>query len=318
MEDVKSEISIPNSRADGSKSRQIRFKQCFKVFLTHLLSQVGLCVLVVAYVVGGAFLFKHIEGDAETLNKQQIRSHRQACLQDMFNITEQLNVFERVRWIKSVEIRLKRYEEDVVKAVRDSGYDGSDVDQPIQWTFSGALLYCITVITTIGYGHIAPKTNEGKVATILYALVGIPLMLLCLSNIGNVLAGSFRFAYSRMCCLCAPIPPPQRNSGTLNGIDGSSPNGPNPASPPRIPVYLVMLFVASYICVGALIFSGWEGWRLLDGAYFCFITLSTIGFGDFVPGQSTFGFDPTNNAMQVILKCKDVARHLRLLAHVED
>ncbi|OQR78025.1 potassium channel subfamily K member 3-like [Tropilaelaps mercedesae] len=59
-----------------------------------------------------------------------------------------------------------------------------------------------------------------------------------------------------------------------------------------------MLFVASYIFLGALIFSGWEGWRLLDGAYFCFITLSTIGFGDFVPGQSTFGFDPTNNTLQ--------------------
>lgn len=86
-----------------------RSSQCVLIAVSFLVAQVGLCVLVVAYVVGGAFLFKHIEGDAETLNKQQIRSHRQACLQDMFNITEQLNVFERVRWIKSVEIRLKRY-----------------------------------------------------------------------------------------------------------------------------------------------------------------------------------------------------------------
>lgn len=36
--------------------------------------------------------------------------------------------------------------------------------------------------------------------TIFYALLGIPLMLLCLSNIGNLLAHSFKFTYSRICC----------------------------------------------------------------------------------------------------------------------
>ncbi|XP_003738083.1 potassium channel subfamily K member 15 [Galendromus occidentalis] len=348
MEDAKSEISLRvDSKVTEGKSRGAKFRQCVKVFLTHLLSQLGLCLLVVAYAVGGAFLFKSIEAEKETINRQQVRVSRSHCLDDMFNITERLNVFERARWIRAVESRLRKYEEDVVKAVRDNGYDGNDSDQPVQWTFSGALLYCITVITTIGYGHIAPKTNEGKVVTILYALVGIPLMLLCLSNIGNVLAGSFRFAYSKMCCLC--IIPPQPRSMLPNGFEGSSPNSVSVA-PARIPVCLVMLFVASYICVGAVIFSKWEGWTILNGAYFCFITLSTIGFGDYVPGQSTFGFDPTTNTLQdrdaqlkliicclylimglaiiamsfnlvqeeVILKCKDVARHLRLLAHVDD
>nr|KAG5711619.1 hypothetical protein BaRGS_016801 [Batillaria attramentaria] len=30
----------------------------------------------------------------------------------------------------------------------------------------------------------------------------------------------------------------------------------------------------------------WEGWDYLVALYFCFTTLSTIGFGDFVPGSS--------------------------------
>lgn len=51
-----------------------------------------------------------------------------------------------------------------------------------------------------GYGHIAPKTPWGKVVTIFYAVLGIPLMLICLSNIGDIMATSFRFLYWRVCC----------------------------------------------------------------------------------------------------------------------
>ena len=29
-----------------------------------------------------------------------------------------------------------------------------------------------------------------------------------------------------------------------------------------------------------------KGWSVLDGAYFCFTSLMTIGFGDFVPGNA--------------------------------
>ncbi|KAJ0183563.1 hypothetical protein K1T71_001539 [Dendrolimus kikuchii] len=61
------------------------------------------------------------------------------------------------------------------------------------------------------YGHIAPKTQTGKVVTIFYAILGIPLMLLCLSNIGDVMASSFRFLYWRMCCYVCTRPPKRRN-----------------------------------------------------------------------------------------------------------
>lgn len=38
--------------------------------------------------------------------------------------------------------------------------------------------------------------------------------------------------------------------------------------------------------LGALLFKHWEKWDLLDSSYFCFISLSSIGFGDLVPGES--------------------------------
>jgi hypothetical protein len=39
-----------------------------------------------------------------------------------------------------------------------------------------------------GYGHIAPVTPVGKLVTIFYAIIGMPLFLLYLSNIGDIMA----------------------------------------------------------------------------------------------------------------------------------
>lgn len=64
----------------------------------------------------------------------------------------------------------------------------------------------------LGYGHISPKTQWGKIVTIFYAILGIPLMLLCLSNIGDIMATSFRFLYWRVCCyLCTKKPKKKRS-----------------------------------------------------------------------------------------------------------
>ena len=48
-----------------------------------------------------------------------------------------------------------------------------------------------------------------------------------------------------------------------------------------IPLTSCVLVLLSYLLTGGAIFSAWEDWTFLDGAYFCFISLMTIGFGDF-------------------------------------
>lgn len=52
-----------------------------------------------------------------------------------------------------------------------------------------------------------------------------------------------------------------------------------------VPIWLCVFLVVSYILAGAFLFSEWEQWSFLDSAYFCFITLTTIGFGDLVPAK---------------------------------
>lgn len=156
--------------------------------------------MVVAYCVLGAVTFESLEKDFELAVKKNITYMRNNVTEDLWVLTHQMPVLHLENWTANVTSRLKIFENDLVSAMKKGGWDGSEDPAVRQWTFAGALFYSIIVITTIGYGHIAPKTQIGKVTTIFYAILGIPLMLLCLSNIGDIMAHSFRFLYWRICC----------------------------------------------------------------------------------------------------------------------
>lgn len=131
-----------------------------------------------------------------------------------------------------VDIRIQEYQQKIVLAFND-GWIGSNSTSSNTWTFPNALLYSLTVITTIGlryiyyllipycrvkheinefsfvcvigYGNITPRTALGKSITIFYAIIGMPLFLLYLSNIGDILAKSFKWIYAKV-CLCRICP----------------------------------------------------------------------------------------------------------------
>jgi hypothetical protein len=60
-----------------------------------------------------------------------------------------------------------------------------------KWTLSTAMLYSATIITTVGYGNITPKSILGKLITCLYAMIGIPIMIMYLTSTGDLLAYLF-------------------------------------------------------------------------------------------------------------------------------
>ncbi|KAG7509065.1 potassium channel subfamily K member 3 [Solea senegalensis] len=134
----------------------------------------------------------------------------------------------------------------------------------VQWKFAGSFYFAITVITTIGYGHAAPSTDGGKAFCMLYALLGIPLTLVMFQSVGERINTFVRYLLHRLkVCL------------GMRHTEVSMVNM----------VIIGLLFCMSTLCVGALAFSHFEGWSFFHAYYYCFITLTTIGFGDYVALQ---------------------------------
>ncbi|XP_049942582.1 TWiK family of potassium channels protein 7-like [Schistocerca serialis cubense] len=262
---------------------------------------------------------------------------RSRTVEKLWSITEDLNILYKDNWTRLAAQEVLKFQDTLVRNLRGGGvlrpggggggaagggaYGYGYGGHHHRWSFSSSFLYSLTLITTIGYGSVSPRTPWGKVVTIVYALVGIPLMLVYLSTVGDVLARSFRRLYGRLCGLGGGggaghhssaksmlMPPPLSadsddfcksvvlDCGGEGIAAGASPleaplPPPQPAPAARVPVSLCLCIVVAYVCVGALLFNRLENWTFLEGSFFCFTSLGTIGFGDLVPG----GLDGTTH-----------------------
>lgn len=87
----------------------------------------------------------------------------------------------------------------------------------------------------------------------------------------------------------------RRPSNMFSGVpDGQSGFPPTSPSTPALSVYTIddefnlpisvaFVVLVVYIVFGAIVFCVEEGWGFFESFYFVFISMSTIGFGDFVP-----------------------------------
>ncbi|KAM4588677.1 potassium channel subfamily K member 15-like [Odontesthes bonariensis] len=130
-----------------------------------------------------------------------------------------------------------------------------------QWKFAGSFYFATNVITTIGYGHAVPRTDAGKAFCMFYAVLGIPLTLVMFQSLGERINTFVRYLLRRT-KQCLGLRETEVSMGNM--------------------VLVGLLSCMSTLCIGAAAFSHFENWTFFNACYYCFITLTTIGFGDFV------------------------------------
>ncbi|KAH7960325.1 hypothetical protein HPB49_018722 [Dermacentor silvarum] len=132
---------------------------------TSLMSHFGLCSLVVGYCVMGAFLFEYLEATNERNKRLEMMRWRSNLADALWELTAEAPLLDQTNWTGEAVARLRRFEVTLVQAVRKEGYDGKE-DAQLQWSFTGALLYSIIVITTIDLRGKLPAVCSGDFWTI--------------------------------------------------------------------------------------------------------------------------------------------------------
>lgn len=135
------------------------------------------------------------------------------------------------------------------------------------WTTIECLYFISESITTIGLGDFHPTSNESRLFTIVYVIVGCTMML------------NYFITFSRVYvtdCQDEIIDQIRKLCGMKD----------KPISPAVLSMYRVGLsvsFVLVGLLSGILYYCSSEDWTFMESLYFCVIVMSTVGFGDLVP-----------------------------------
>ena len=134
-----------------------------RAFVAFVFSKVGICVLVIGYLLVGAVMFQNLEGPDEEKKRYEMEHFRSESVKLLWKTTEEFNTLHPKNWTLKVSHLIQEYQERIILEAR-KGYEGSDIPDP-KWTFTGSLLYSITVITTIGNVYLSVSlqcTQSGK------------------------------------------------------------------------------------------------------------------------------------------------------------
>lgn len=207
----------------------------------------GFIVFYIIYLLFGALVFSTIERPEEERLLQELASLKEDFLNHSCASAAALD---------QLLLRVLQAHRSGVSALQNTS-------QASNWDLTSSMFYANTLVTTVGYGHSTPLSDLGKAFSILYALLGVPFTMLVLTACVQKLLFPL---------VVGPV-------GLLHrwGLE------PRAACALHLLLLLLLLVLCFFVAPAAL-FSWLEGtWSFLDGVYYCFVSLCTIGLGDYVP-----------------------------------
>ncbi|VDN07251.1 unnamed protein product [Thelazia callipaeda] len=312
-----------------AKTRRDQIKRKLRIVLPHI----GLVLLSTAYTILGAAIFHHFEMPYEVRIRNEtahrINALKQEIVDQLWMLAHDGNSTGKItfeNWAKTAHLGMNTVIRDVFIDYTKNYMTPDDIIKgmgPVKWSFSSSIFFSWTAITTIGYGHIVPRTSEGRIACLMYALLGIPLILVTIADMSRFLSGiyGFRRKNSKPKAVAAndiigagkKLRRCKRNhidtvseAGTFEDIsDIHTQESDKTLSEDtcaradeldeyelhrerRVSVLFVLVIMIGYTAGGACLMQFWENWTFMESFYFCFVTVTTIGFGDIVPQNGEF------------------------------
>ncbi|OAF68400.1 Potassium channel subfamily K member 1 [Intoshia linei] len=224
------------------------------------------------YLLACTGVFIIIEGNVETETRKLLLKHKK----DFYKkIQHNVSLIELDNFLIVVE----RSCESGVSAIGNLASFKEKV-----WTFGNSLFFSTSLFTTVGYGYTSPLSGSGKIVCIFFAITGIPLTIMLITGVVDRL-----LLLSRQCLRLTVF--------VLDFIVRKCRNSDEKDYVIKEKIYLVSkishivvssLFIIFFsVLLPAIIFSFVEfEWTYIDALYYCIITITTVGLGDFIPGDS--------------------------------
>ncbi|XP_044292912.1 potassium channel subfamily K member 16-like [Varanus komodoensis] len=209
-----------------------------------------LIVGYLVYLLLGALVFQVLEKDAEQTHRGAIFRMKEDFLKNFTSLSP-----------AEVKVILENLMEAVRTGIYSKGNESPDGHS--NWGFSNSFFFAGSMLATIGYGNVSPKTAAGQIFCVFFALFGIPLNIVFLHRIGKILS-----------TLCERFAKWLYQKGMKKKTTRC-----------LTLLFFLLMGILVFLCVPSFIFQEIEGWTYSEAIYFAFITLSTIGFGDYVTGR---------------------------------
>nr|CDJ91891.1 Ion transport 2 domain containing protein [Haemonchus contortus] len=222
--------------------------RCLKHHQKALAVNTVVVAFLIAYTLIGGYIFLHFEHTYAKFVKMNDTLAKKECIEALLS--------------RDRDLRVSR-EADFARVIAETCLTEPRSDPRLEWSFKTASLYGFGILTTLGYGKVEPRTPNGRIFTVIYGFIGIPVTVILLTNLGRYLERLTQKA-RRMCSR------PDSDSESINGTT----------------LFFIMIL---YLLLGAFFIPLLHGQLdFFNGIYFAFICLTAIEYGDLVPDNNWY------------------------------